>query len=1162
MIEPNGVCVFQLRVSRSVSLLAVMFLSGCGISRTSSVLSILGASGTVLGGSLPIAKSTIELYSVGTNGDRTIATPLLTKSVTTDSKGSFSIEGLYTCANATNAYLIATGGDPIPGTVNGNIALMTALGPCASLNWQTPIVVNEMTTVAAVNALAPYMASYIAVGSGSNDASSLTGAFTLASQFVNPDTGASPGLNTPIGYTVPTTTIATLADMIAACVNSSGGMAGDGTPCGNLFSLTTPPNGNTPTNTISALLSLANNPQLNTNSLYQLASLNRSFGPQLPNLPPNFGVSLSAILTPTSPPATPILSLSPTSMSFAAATIGSTSVAQTATLVNVGSSTGYLSDIQIGGPGSSDFSETNNCSKALAVSESCTISVTFSPQKNVTPDATVTVNGGQPGLSLSGSISVSSDLLQWPSTLLAASPSLYLNFDDKTISFSDQISGQVFSGGGGVVSTQQPGFDNTTPNNSSAGFSWNAYSAAPNDALGSLEWNVPWTMMVHIDRLNWNRKGALILASKGDLGACAGVLICDTSKGAPDSWWQLFIAMSSTSPASQLCFMRNGYGEAPAQQAVCTGASPNWFEGMPNGINYNIVVEDSGTGAPNALSLYINGLLVGDTNNWVNHAEIPGFTWSNTYSTGFGNVGVSVSGGTAYANATAYTSTGGGASCTLTGTMYAKNGVPFAAYSSTGDADFGCLSAPTIVPTSPTGTGALLTASAAPMSMNSQEHPLMVPGYVSKGVLYGVAGPNSSAPETNIDEFAIFPGNLTLAQITALFYETKFYQNEVYSGLAANPPLVVLEGYGCGPDFSGDQTVAMTIGAAKAGLIRLIGAVDDDGNPNGTNSVGWWRQMLDEAGFASLPLSVGPNSIGANIGGCPAANITAYDASTPQNPSSYESSITMLRTLYAEHPTQPIYMLMTQAANGYAAFVLSPPDSISPLTGLQLQAQNAANGAWMNMFEGNLSLTENDYTTIWAHNGNLPIFVIGGTPQWGGPGTFVSRPPTDPLYMAAAAQNQDSISGWTNQNVAQVLTPMFSGGVRISYSGGGGYEDSTPFTSLGGGASCYVTGIMTASGGIPNGITTYWGQPFPPSSTYNGIGYGCTSPPSIVLTAPTGTGVTLTAATTIAPNCYGSPVCNNLNMVWPNVYAAQVSPVGMEPIFEWFQNSLIDPPVD
>ncbi len=1148
--------MFSIRVSISVSLVAVVSLLGCGSSLSNSVGTVVEGNGNVMGGSLPIANATIQLYSVGTNGDHTSATPLLTKPVSTDSKGSFSIQGLYSCVNATEVYLTATGGNPTPGEANKDLALMVALGPCASLNSQAKIVVNELTTVASVNALAPYMTSYLAVGSGVNDAANLSEAFTLAAELVNPATGTSPGLNVPSGYTVPTATIDTLADAAASCVGSSGGAAGDGTPCGNLFSLTTPPNGNAPTNTISALLSIANNPGRNTNLLYQLASLNTSFEPQLTSVPSNFSVALIGPPIPPTPPATPSLALSPTSITFPSTPIGGASGVQEVTLTNSGNASATLAGIQISGPGSSDFTDTNNCSTTLAAGASCTIMITFSPQNNVTPNATLTVNEGQLSVALSGSLSETDTALQWPSAVLSASPSLYVNYNDQTSSFLDQISGQTLSSGGGTVTTQQPGFDSTTPSNTSAGFSWNAYSAAPNDTLGTLEWDVPWTMMIHIDRLNWNRTGALVLASKGDLGACAGVLLCNTNSGSPDSWWQLFIAMSNSSPSSQLCFMRNGYGKGASQQAVCTGAATNWFEAMPNGFNYNIVIEDSGTGAPDALSIYINGLLVGQG------GYIPGITWSNTYSTGFGNVAVSVTGGAGYANTTAYTSTGGGPACTLTGTMYATNGVPTAAYSSTGDSNYGCTSPPTIVLTSPTGTGAVLTATSAAMSMNSTTHPLMVPGYVSKGVTYGVAGNNSAAPPTNVDEFAIFPGNLNFKQITALFYETKFYQNEVASGLTTSPPLVVLEGFGCGPDFSGPQTVAMTIGAARAGLIQLIGAIDDDGNSNGTNSVGWWRQMLDEAGFANVPLSVGPNSSKPNVGGCPAANITAYNASTPQNASSYESSVTMLRTLYAKYSTQPIYVLMTQAANGYASFVLSPADTISPLTGLQLQAQNAGNGAWMNMFEGNTSITPNDYATIQKYNGSLPIYSLGGTPQSGGPGIFESRPTTDPLYMAALAQSQDTISGWTNLNLAQVMTPMFWGGVRVSYSGGTGYANSTPFTSTGGGVSCHVTGIMTASGGVPNGIETYWGESFPASTIYNGIGYGCTSPPTIVLTAPTGTGVTLSASPGIAAACYDTTGCNNVYQVVPNVYSNPINPGGMEPIFQWFQNSLIDPPVN
>jgi hypothetical protein len=133
---------------------------------------------------------------------------------------------------------------------------MTEIGPCSSISSSTYIYVNELTTVAAVNALAPYMKSYTQIGSGSNDVTMLEAAFTLASQFVNAATGISPGSSVPAGYTVPTAEINTLGDLAAACVESSGGTAGDGSACGSFFNLTIAPGIAAPTNTVAALSSI------------------------------------------------------------------------------------------------------------------------------------------------------------------------------------------------------------------------------------------------------------------------------------------------------------------------------------------------------------------------------------------------------------------------------------------------------------------------------------------------------------------------------------------------------------------------------------------------------------------------------------------------------------------------------------------------------------------------------------------------------------------------------------------------------------------------------------------------------------------------------------------------------------------------------------------
>ncbi len=66
------------------------------------------------------------------------------------------------------------------------------------------------------------------------------------------------------------------------------------------------------------------------------------------------------------------------------------------------------------------------------------------------------------------------------------------------------------------------------------------------------------------------------------------------------------------------------------------------------------------------------------------------------------------------------------------------------------------------------------------MKMDSPTLPLLVPGYVNNGAFYGPGGADSSENPLYVDEFAVFPGNLSINEIANLFYETKFYQNLLY----------------------------------------------------------------------------------------------------------------------------------------------------------------------------------------------------------------------------------------------------------------------------------------------------------------------------------------------------------------------------------------------
>ncbi len=1148
-----------MRLVLSVALLlSVIEVCGCSVAPTTqnslTTVQTHGETGVVMAGGHPVANSSIQLYSVGTSGDGSHAVPLLTATVLTNALGEFTLDGLYSCSNASEIYVTAAGGNPLSGISNANLGLMVAVGPCQSLNATNPVVLNELTTVAATSALASFMSSPTSLGSGSGDIAQLDAAFTSAGQLVNNATGSSPGLNPPSGYTVPVEAINTLGDIITPCTNSGGGLAGDGSSCGKLFSLATPTGEQPPTNTIQALLNLENNPNLNTEALYQMTSATAPYEPQLSSAPASFAISL------TPPAVTPpivSLTLNPSSIAFSSTTLGSTSQAQEATLTNTGTVTVAISSISFNGNNASTFSETNNCPDSLAVGSSCTIQVSFMPQSSAIARATLTVNSGQVTLPVSGV----GNAIGWPSALLAANPSLYLNFNDANTNFTDQMSGLSFSTGGGVVTPGQPGFDTTMPSNTSAAFAGNAYSQAPNPTLGDIDWDAPWTMLIHIDRLNWTRQGTLVLASKGDL--------------ASNTWWQLTLGM--TGPGySQLCFTRSGAGKSGhAQDGFCSG----WLDAMPNGFNYDIVIEDNGSGevgmggsgTSSALSMYINGLPVTPGANPV----IAGGPTDNSYSSGFGYVNLSVAGGTGYADTTAFTSTGGGPNCVVTGFMYASGGVPYSGnWSPTGSANYGCTSAPNIVLTAPTGTGATVTATVSDASMNSSEYPLMVPGYVSNGKAYGIAGTTIGQNPTNIDEFAMFPGNLTLSQVSVIFAQTVFYQGLIKS--MASSPLLVFDDDGC-DDLDNEFALQMSIALHKKGVVNLAGVVAEDGS---VTCEALWRQMMNQASLQNVPMTV-PAAFWANSGANePAANIAAYDPSTPLSNAAWGSSTTMYRTIFAQNPNAPINIIIGGPYTALAAFMASPADSISPLSGLQLLAQNAANGGviYAQGLGCNPTAPPNtspcSYTTgplpdvastqfVLANHGTTPIYWIGGTPQSAGPGELSTRTSPDPMFLFEKTLGSDQRQCYDCLMVEAAVSSYFYGGVQVGYSGGSGYAAVTPLTLSGGGSNCQGTGFLTAKDGVPNGIEFQWGTNT--TGFFTGLGSGCTSAPQVNLIGSIGSGVTLTAyptsvcgtlTETSTSSSVSSATCSNEYFQPYTAFASQ-SPVSGA-VMSWFINSLVD----
>jgi hypothetical protein len=140
------------------------------------------------------------------------------------------------------------------------------------------------------------MSSYAAVGSGSTDEGQLALGFAQAMHMVNIATGVAPGPGLPSGYAPPDAEIATIANVLSICVNSAGGVAGDGSACGNLFTAVRPGGAAAATETIGAALQMAKNPGNNVKAIFILGPEKGPFEPSLTSPPASWIVAISPAL--------------------------------------------------------------------------------------------------------------------------------------------------------------------------------------------------------------------------------------------------------------------------------------------------------------------------------------------------------------------------------------------------------------------------------------------------------------------------------------------------------------------------------------------------------------------------------------------------------------------------------------------------------------------------------------------------------------------------------------------------------------------------------------------------------------------------------------------------------------------------------------------------
>jgi hypothetical protein len=291
--------------------------------------------GTMSGETIPAP------YTGGTNtGGGDAHVPTTWHYITTDSNGTFNLTGDYLCTGTTPVYIYATGGNPGGNTAPNPAAVnLAVLGNCpSSESFATSIryvYVNEVSTVAAAYALQGFTsaanndATHIGYSGANSTTEAITGirnAAGNAAQLYDIQgsvTGHAANYNTYATLpnngkgVVPQAMVDTLANILAACVDSGNSVTAPNSICSGTTGLLTlatadgTTTGTQPTDTATAAINIARHPSggcnsggCNTNfvaNIYDVPQAAGPFSPALSNQPPDFTVAINFPSSPTYP---------------------------------------------------------------------------------------------------------------------------------------------------------------------------------------------------------------------------------------------------------------------------------------------------------------------------------------------------------------------------------------------------------------------------------------------------------------------------------------------------------------------------------------------------------------------------------------------------------------------------------------------------------------------------------------------------------------------------------------------------------------------------------------------------------------------------------------------------------------------------------------------
>jgi len=306
-----------MRVRFGFLVLLPLALTGCALSPTAPLSPEEGAAmrGMVHGGQQPVVGAHVYLMAANTTGNAgsgiaasaaNASLSLLTSAtgysdavgnyVPTDANGAWAITGDYTCTPNQQVYLYVLGGNAGSG-VNSAVGMLAALGSCPAAGIfpsNMYVWINEVSTIATAYAIAGFATDATHVSSSGTTLAELdlANAFANVTNLETLQTGSAPN-NTPAGNgSVPAPLINSLANILAACINSSGATSSQcSTLLGNTLNNASTPAA--PTDTATAAINMAHNPGANVATLYGLIAGTGAPFSGLRQAPNDFAIALN-----------------------------------------------------------------------------------------------------------------------------------------------------------------------------------------------------------------------------------------------------------------------------------------------------------------------------------------------------------------------------------------------------------------------------------------------------------------------------------------------------------------------------------------------------------------------------------------------------------------------------------------------------------------------------------------------------------------------------------------------------------------------------------------------------------------------------------------------------------------------------------------------------